>query len=235
MNHESQCAASDPGATRSSKPPGNLDEREFGDINTLTVREYQALSAWRKFCYRIYRHPLALFVIGPFTQFVIKHRFPFDIPFAWKREWASALWTNVALAGLSVGLAALVGWEAWRARTPRGAAAGSARVLLAFLLFVNPWVLPWYFSWPLAFGLVAGWETRTARVALLFSLTAPAVMHYVEIWGWLTASSFNVVYLAPLLLPILPRLLRPDGVAPESLARSAQVVETATGKGIRAA
>jgi omega-6 fatty acid desaturase (delta-12 desaturase) len=90
---------------------GNLDEREFGDISTLTVREYRAKSFWGRFGYRLYRHPLVLFVVGPFYQFVIKHRIPFDIPFAWKREWASALWTNLALAGLAGGLCALVGWK----------------------------------------------------------------------------------------------------------------------------
>ncbi|HEY8141867.1 MAG TPA: fatty acid desaturase [Kofleriaceae bacterium] len=90
---------------------GNLDDREFGDISTKTVREYQAFSFWRRVGYRFYRHPLVLFVLGPFYQFVIKHRFPFDIPLAWKREWASVLWTNIGLVGLSVGMAALVGWK----------------------------------------------------------------------------------------------------------------------------
>ena len=90
---------------------GNLDEREFGDIVTRTVREYQAMTPLGRFGYRLYRNPLVLFVFGPFYQFVLKHRFPFDIPFSWKREWASVLWTNLGLAALSVGLASLVGWQ----------------------------------------------------------------------------------------------------------------------------
>jgi hypothetical protein len=34
---------------------GNLDQRGIGDIDTLTVREYLALSRWRRLGYRLYR------------------------------------------------------------------------------------------------------------------------------------------------------------------------------------
>jgi hypothetical protein len=67
--------------------------------------------------------------------------------------------------------------------------------------------LPWYFSWPLALGLLAGWETVTGRASLLFSLTAPAVMHFSAIWGGVPAGTLNLLYLAPLALPLVPRLL----------------------------
>jgi omega-6 fatty acid desaturase (delta-12 desaturase) len=45
---------------------GNLDQRGIGDIDTLTVREYLALSRWGRLRYRLYRHPLVMFGIGPF-------------------------------------------------------------------------------------------------------------------------------------------------------------------------
>lgn len=90
---------------------GNLDEREFGDIRTLTVREYRALSPWRRFGYRIYRNPIVLFVVGPAYQFVVKHRFPFDIPWSWKREWASVLLNNLAIAAVGGLLSMVVGWK----------------------------------------------------------------------------------------------------------------------------
>ncbi|MBP1643873.1 MAG: fatty acid desaturase family protein [Acidobacteria bacterium] len=90
---------------------GNLDDREFGDIVTLTVREYRALSPMARFGYRLYRNPLVMLGVGPFYQFVIKHRFPFDIPFAWKREWRSVLGTNVALAAVVTALGLTVGWK----------------------------------------------------------------------------------------------------------------------------
>jgi omega-6 fatty acid desaturase (delta-12 desaturase) len=85
---------------------GNLDRRDFGDVTTLTVREYQALSSTRRLWYRVYRHPITLFVIGPAYQFIFKHRLPMDMPLSWKREWRSVMLTNVGIFGLS----ALVVW-----------------------------------------------------------------------------------------------------------------------------
>lgn len=91
---------------------GNLDEREFGDVSTLTVREYLAKGWLGRLGYRLYRHPFVLLVVGPLYQFVLKHRFPFDIPFSWKREWRSVLWTNVALAVVYTALCLTIGWQA---------------------------------------------------------------------------------------------------------------------------
>lgn len=44
---------------------GNLDARGFGDVDTLTVKEFQALSPLQRFLYRAYRHPLILLGVGP--------------------------------------------------------------------------------------------------------------------------------------------------------------------------
>jgi alpha-1,6-mannosyltransferase len=114
-----------------------------------------------------------------------------------ERVRAVAKWIALAV------LAAHLVWETWRVRTLRGVAAASARVLLTFLLVVSPWVLPWYFTWPLMFGLLAGWDSSTGRLTVLFSLTAPAVLHYLGLWGYTPqAGLWNVLYLAPLALPI---------------------------------
>jgi omega-6 fatty acid desaturase (delta-12 desaturase) len=85
---------------------GDLDRRGLGDVATITVKEYSARSWWGRLRYRIYRHPFVLLVIGPFYQFVLKQRLPLDIPRTWKREWASVMWTNLAIAA-----AVVAGWQ----------------------------------------------------------------------------------------------------------------------------
>ncbi|MEO6326403.1 MAG: fatty acid desaturase, partial [Thermoanaerobaculia bacterium] len=90
---------------------GKLDQREFGDIWTLTVDEYRAATWLVRFVYRFYRHPIVLLGIGPTYQIILKHRLPIDLPKSWKREWASVLWTNLGLAALVGALCATVGWR----------------------------------------------------------------------------------------------------------------------------
>jgi len=90
---------------------GNLERREFGDVKTYTVREYQSFSPVHRWLYRRYRNPFVLLGFGPAYQFVLKHRFPFDIPWSWKREWASVLWTNVGIALSFSVLSWFLGWR----------------------------------------------------------------------------------------------------------------------------
>ncbi len=78
---------------------GNLDKRGTGDINTLTVREYLALSRWQRFLYRAYRHPLVLFGVGPTLLFMWKFRFPLSGQERDVKAWISVLSTNVMIGG----------------------------------------------------------------------------------------------------------------------------------------
>jgi acyl-lipid omega-6 desaturase (Delta-12 desaturase) len=87
---------------------GNLDRRGIGDINTLTVREYLALSRWRRLVYRLYRHPLVLFGVGPIYLFILKHRLPLDMPLR-SGVWRNLFVTNLGIAALTAVLAILVG------------------------------------------------------------------------------------------------------------------------------
>jgi omega-6 fatty acid desaturase (delta-12 desaturase) len=88
---------------------GDLDFRGFGDIDTLTVREYLALPRRRRLAYRLYRHPLILLVVGPAFHFLVKHRYPWDIPRDWTQAWRSVWLTNLALVLVVIAMAWTVG------------------------------------------------------------------------------------------------------------------------------
>jgi omega-6 fatty acid desaturase (delta-12 desaturase) len=88
---------------------GNLDRRGIGDIDTLTVHEYLALSRWRRLCYRVYRHPIIMFGLGPPFLFIVQHRLPFGLMGAGWQPWLSTMATNVAIAALVVTMIWLVG------------------------------------------------------------------------------------------------------------------------------
>ncbi|MDE2385696.1 MAG: fatty acid desaturase [Alphaproteobacteria bacterium] len=76
---------------------GNLDRRGVGDINTLTLAEYQALGLWGRFRYRLYRHPLVMFGLGPIYLFLIAQRFPLDTFRNGRAAWLSVFGTNAAI------------------------------------------------------------------------------------------------------------------------------------------
>jgi acyl-lipid omega-6 desaturase (Delta-12 desaturase) len=84
---------------------GNLDRRGIGDVTTLTVAEYLALSNWGRLSYRLYRHPLVMFGIGPIWLFFIKNRVPTGNPQRRWREWLSVIGTD---AGVAVMLSTLL-------------------------------------------------------------------------------------------------------------------------------
>jgi omega-6 fatty acid desaturase (delta-12 desaturase) len=55
---------------------GNLDRRGRGDVATLTVAEYRALSPMKKLGYRLYRNPLVMVVLGAPVNFILLQRLP---------------------------------------------------------------------------------------------------------------------------------------------------------------
>jgi len=93
------------------KTVGNLDKRGSGDVKTLTVEEYEQLSAGKKLYYRLYRNPIILFVLAPFILFVIWFRFPRkSMEQAGRR---SVYVTNLIILLFCTPLILLMGWKAF--------------------------------------------------------------------------------------------------------------------------
>ncbi|MDO9525339.1 MAG: fatty acid desaturase [Gemmobacter sp.] len=89
---------------------GNLDKRGVGDITTLTVAEYNALSPLAKLQYRAYRHPLVMFGIGPGYMFLLQNRLPVGFMRAGRKYWISAMGTNLSIAAMLGLIVYFGGW-----------------------------------------------------------------------------------------------------------------------------
>ena len=83
---------------------GNLDGRGFGDVDTLTVREFYEKGFWGRFGYRLYRHPAVLLGVGPAYLFLLRHRLPIGLMREGMKYWVSALATNGVIALIVLGL-----------------------------------------------------------------------------------------------------------------------------------
>jgi omega-6 fatty acid desaturase (delta-12 desaturase) len=88
---------------------GNLEKRGIGDIDTLTVKEYLALSRWGRLRYRLYRHPAVMFGFGPAYLFIVQHRLPVGLMRNGWGPWLSTLGTNAGIALIAGGLIWLIG------------------------------------------------------------------------------------------------------------------------------
>ncbi|MCC5976934.1 MAG: fatty acid desaturase [Salinarimonas sp.] len=88
---------------------GNLDQRGIGDVDTLTVAEYQAKPWTGRLAYRLYRHPLVMFGLGPAWLFICQYRLPVGLMRAGWEPWISTLATNFCIAAMASLLVWLVG------------------------------------------------------------------------------------------------------------------------------
>jgi len=111
---------------------GDLGRRGVGDIQTLTVAEYQALPWRQRLGYRLFRNPVVMFGIGPIWSLMIGPRF-------WsrkmrRRQRRSVIATNLVLA---IGFGSIwwfVGFEAWiLVQMPTAILAGTAGVWMFYV------------------------------------------------------------------------------------------------------
>ncbi|HEV2363617.1 MAG TPA: fatty acid desaturase [Caulobacteraceae bacterium] len=88
---------------------GALDRRTLGGIETLTVDEYRALGPWRRLGYRVYRHPMVMFGVGPAFVFLLQHRLPVGLMRGGWKPWVSVLATDLGIAAMAVAMTWIFG------------------------------------------------------------------------------------------------------------------------------
>jgi acyl-lipid omega-6 desaturase (Delta-12 desaturase) len=112
---------------------GNLDHRGVGEINTMTLAEYESASRLRRLGYRLYRNPLLMLLVGPSLVFLFDRRFPQKGMSP--RILLSVVVTNLALVAWVLGWSALVGWPTFLLIQGTTLVAGGA--IAAWMLYIQ--------------------------------------------------------------------------------------------------
>jgi omega-6 fatty acid desaturase (delta-12 desaturase) len=89
----------------------NLDSRGFGDIWTLTLKEYENSSTMKKLRYRLYRNPILLVGLGAIFNFLFYNRIP-DLRVK-RKERMGVILTNLLIIAVALTAARIVGWRAY--------------------------------------------------------------------------------------------------------------------------
>jgi omega-6 fatty acid desaturase (delta-12 desaturase) len=90
---------------------GNLDRRGVGDVWTMTVDEFRGSHPWRRLNYRMYRHPLVLFLLGPVLIFLVTNRLPRRGANA--RRVMNVLMTNLLILAVAAAMGLTWGWTTY--------------------------------------------------------------------------------------------------------------------------
>ena len=133
---------------------GDLDHRGVGEINTMTLAEYEQASPLRRLGYRLYRNPLVMLLVGPSLVFLFERRFP-------QRGMTpkirlSVVLTNLALVAWVLGWSDLVGWGTFLLIQGTTLIAGGA--IAAWMLYIQHQYEDTYYSEP------EGWQFELAAL-----------------------------------------------------------------------
>ena len=89
----------------------NLDSRGYGDIWTMTVKEYENSSTMKKVQYKLYRNPIVLVGLGALFNFLLYNRIP-DLRVK-RKERVGVILTNLLLLSVALIAAQVIGWQTY--------------------------------------------------------------------------------------------------------------------------
>ena len=112
---------------------GDLDHRGVGEINTMTLEEYEEASRLRRLGYRLYRNPLLMLLVGPTLVFLFERRFPQRG--MTRKILLSVVVTNLALLTWALGWSALIDWRTFLLIQGTTLVAGGA--IAAWMLYIQ--------------------------------------------------------------------------------------------------
>jgi omega-6 fatty acid desaturase (delta-12 desaturase) len=112
---------------------GDLEVRGIGEINTMTLSEYESASRLHRLGYRLYRNPVLMLLVGPSLVFLFERRFPQRgmTP----RILLSVVLTNLALVAWVLAWSAIVGLGTFLLIQGTTLVAGGA--IAAWMLYVQ--------------------------------------------------------------------------------------------------
>ena len=148
---------------------GDLEHRGVGEINSMTVAEFESASRLQRAGYRLYRNPFLLLFVGPSLVFLFERRFPQKgmTP----RILLSVVVTNLALVVWVLGWSALVGFGTFVEIQGTTLIAGGA--IAAFLLYIQHQFEDTYYREP------GDWEFELAALQGSSYLALPRPLAWV--------------------------------------------------------
>lgn len=90
---------------------GQHEFRDLGDINYLTIKEYEEKTFWGKLGYRIFRSPIVMFFITPMVYLIWYLRFPFVRMQGWGKVKRSNFINNLMVALVYGTIGYFIGWK----------------------------------------------------------------------------------------------------------------------------
>lgn len=89
----------------------NLDKRGIGDIDMLTLEEYEQTSKLGRLGYRLYRNPIVMFGLGPLYMVLVLNRF--NRKDAKRKERRNTYLTNFTVILICAVAISFVGWQSF--------------------------------------------------------------------------------------------------------------------------